>query len=81
MPYSFFTLLADASAAAPAGSPGGLNPTPIVYLLCFGAIFYFLAIRPQSQRQKEQDAMIKSVKTGDRVITSAGIHGMISNVT
>jgi len=77
MSYQFQTFLADA-AAAPAA--GGFNPTPIVYMVCIFAIFYFLAIRPQSQRQKQLDAMIKGVKTGDRVVTSSGIHGMISNV-
>jgi preprotein translocase subunit YajC len=72
-------MLADAAAAG-GSSPAGFNPTPIVYMLCIFAIFYFLAIRPQSLRQKEQDAMIKAVKTGDRVVTSSGIHGLVSNV-
>jgi preprotein translocase subunit YajC len=79
MSHPLFTILAQASAAA--GTPAaGFNPTPIVYMVCIFAIFYFLAIRPQSQRQKQLDAMIKGVKTGDRVITSSGIHGMVSNV-
>ena len=71
-------MLADASA--PATGQAGFNPTPIVYMVCIFAIFYFLAIRPQSQRQKQLDAMIKSVKTGDRIVTSSGIHGTVSNV-
>jgi len=77
MSQAFLHILADAAAAP---TQGGFNPTPIVYMLCIFAIFYFLAIRPQSQRQKQQDAMIKGVKTGDRVITSSGIHGLVSNV-
>ena len=32
------------------------------------------------RRQKEQRRLISSLKTGDRVVTSAGIHGMITNV-
>jgi len=52
----------------------------LVPMICIFAIFYFLAIRPQSQRQKQLDALIKSVKTGDKIITSSGIHGMVSNV-
>jgi preprotein translocase subunit YajC len=78
MIHPFFTMLAQGAAAAPAA--GGFNPTPIVYMVCIFAIFYFLAIRPQSQRQKQLDAMIKGVKTGDRIVTSSGIHGMVSNV-
>jgi preprotein translocase subunit YajC len=79
MSHQIFTIIADA-AAAPGAAAGGFNPTPIVYMLCIFAIFYFLAIRPQSQRQKQAEAMIKAIKTGDRVITSSGIHGMVSNV-
>jgi len=52
----------------------------IVPMICIFAIFYFLAIRPQSQRQKQQEALIKAVKTGDKIITASGIHGMVSNV-
>jgi preprotein translocase subunit YajC len=37
-------------------------------------------IRPQSKRQKEQQRLIAALKTGDRVVTAAGIHGMITNV-
>ncbi len=80
MTHSIFTVLAQAAAAGGAAGPAGFNPTPIVYMICIFAIFYFLAIRPQSQRQKQLDAMIKSVKTGDRIVTSSGIHGMVSNV-
>jgi preprotein translocase subunit YajC len=77
MLHPFLTILAD-TAAAPA--QGGFNPSGIIYLVCIGAIFYFLAIRPQSQRQKQLDAMIKSVKTGDRIVTNSGIHGLVANV-
>jgi len=79
MSHHFFTMLAQTAPAA-GQAPGGFNPTPIVYMVCIFAIFYFLAIRPQSQRQKQQDALIRAVKTGDRVVTSSGIHGMVSNV-
>jgi preprotein translocase subunit YajC len=77
MSHPFFNILADA-AGSPAARP--FDPTMIVYLLVFGVIFYFLTIRPQSLKQKEMDAMIKAIKTGDKVVTTAGIHGMVSNV-
>ena len=54
--------------AAPAGS----NP--------LGGMLYFLIIRPQGQRQKELKNLISSLKTGDKVITNSGIHGIIANV-
>jgi len=80
MSHLIYAILAQAPAAGATASTGGINPTPIIYLVCFGVIFYFLTIRPNSQRQKELDAMIKAVKTGDKVVTSSGIHGMVSNV-
>jgi len=79
MLHSIFTILAQSPAPGSTATPG-FNPTPIIYLVCLGVIFYFLTIRPNSQRQKEQDAMIKSIKTGDKVITASGIHGLVSNV-
>jgi preprotein translocase subunit YajC len=52
-------------------------------LIMFGAIIlimYFLMIRPQQKRQKEHQKMLESIKKGDRVVTSAGIVGTISEV-
>lgn len=73
-----FLLLSDAAAA---GSPGAPNPiaqfAPLIFI---GVIFYFLLIRPQQKQRKEQQKLIEALKTGDKVVTSAGIHGMISNV-
>jgi len=43
-------------------------------------ILYYVMIRPQTKRQKEQQRLIAALKTGDRVVTAAGIHGMITNV-
>lgn len=70
-----FTLLAQ--TAPPAGPSGAMSFIPF---LCIGIIFYFLIIRPQSKRQKELQSLIASLKTGDKVVTNGGIHGMIANV-
>lgn len=45
---------------------------PIIFI--FG-IFYFLLIRPQMKKQKEQQAMINAVKKGDRIILAGGVVG------
>jgi preprotein translocase subunit YajC len=37
-------------------------------------------IRPQKKRQEQQQKLVGNLKTGDRVVTNAGIHGLISNV-
>ena len=41
---------------------------------------YFVMIRPQKKRQQQQQQLVDELKTGDRVVTNAGIHGLISNV-
>jgi preprotein translocase subunit YajC len=74
-------LLAQAQTGSPGGttsSGGGFNL--FVPLIFFLIIFYFILIRPQSQRQKQQQQLINTLKTGDRVVTNSGIHGLIANV-
>ena len=75
-------LLAQAQTGSPGGgatsSGGGFNL--FVPLIFFLIIFYFILIRPQSQRQKQQQQLIHALKTGDRVVTNSGIHGLIANV-
>jgi preprotein translocase subunit YajC len=43
-------------------------------------MMYFVMIRPQKRRQTEQQRLVNSLKTGDKVVTNGGIHGLISNV-
>jgi preprotein translocase subunit YajC len=78
MLHPFLIILADTAAAPAAQGPFSLGP--LVPIGCLIAVFYFMAIRPQAQRQKQLDALIKSVKTGDKIVTSSGIHGLVSNV-
>ena len=54
--------------------------SPLIPFAAIAVIFYFLIIRPQQQRQKEQAKLIESVKTGDTVVMSGGIHGIVTNV-
>jgi len=60
------------------GGLGGLTQLlPIVLII---AVFYFLLIRPQQKRQRQLQETIASLKMGDRVITTGGIIGVITNV-
>jgi preprotein translocase subunit YajC len=43
-------------------------------------MFYFLLIRPQQRQRKEMAARIASLQSGDKVVTSSGIHGIVHNV-
>lgn len=72
---ALLSFLADAPAAAPGGPLNTLIPFAAV-----AVIMYVLMIRPQQKKQKELQALIASVKTGDKVVTSGGIHGIVSNV-
>ena len=76
MTTAFFLTLAD--AAAPAG--GSPMNTFAIPMLAMGVIFYFLIIRPQNKRQSDLKGLLSSLKTGDKVVTNGGIHGIISNV-
>jgi preprotein translocase subunit YajC len=72
-------LLALAQTAAPAA--GGANPlASFIPIILIFIIMYFLLFRPQMRRQKEQRNLVAALKTGDRVVTASGIHGMITNV-
>lgn len=50
-------------------------------LLIMLGIFYFLLIRPQQKRQKETDDMLKVLRKGDKVRTTGGIRGEISELS
>jgi preprotein translocase subunit YajC len=54
---------------------GGIGP--IVMMVAIFAIFYFLLIMPQQRRQKKWAEMLKQIKSGDRVVTSGGLTGVI----
>jgi preprotein translocase subunit YajC len=74
------TILAQAQTAAPQAGPAGGIGSFFVPLIFIFIIMYFVMIRPQKKRQQQQQNLIASLKTGDRVVTNAGIHGLISNV-
>ncbi len=82
--FELLFLLADAApSGAPAPAPGQAAPSLIDMLMPFVfmfVIFYFLLIRPQQKRQKEHERLVNSVKTGDKVVTSSGLHGIVANV-
>ncbi len=56
------------------------SATSFLPLVLIFAVFYFLLIRPQQQKQKETRNMISAVKRGDRVVTGGGILGVVQRV-
>ncbi len=51
--------------------------TPVIFMF---VLLYFVMIRPQKKKQQEHEKLIGSVKTGDKVVTNAGLHGIVANV-
>jgi preprotein translocase subunit YajC len=67
-----------AQQPAPAGAGSMMGPVVMIGFLI--AIFYFMLIRPQQKRMKEQHAMLSKLANGDEVVTSGGILGRITDV-
>ena len=57
------------------GSPGGISV--FIPLLLMFAVFYFLLIRPQQKKTRQHQDLLKSLKVGDRVVTTGGLYGTI----
>lgn len=74
--------LLNTLAAAQAKPDGlqGLFGNPYIFPALMIVMFYFLLIRPQQRQRKEQAARISALKTGDKVITTAGLHGIVHSV-
>ena len=72
-----------AYAMGTGGSGGGQGGSfgAFVPLILMFAIFYFLLIRPQQKKAKLHREMISAVKKGDRVVSSGGLHGVITGLT
>lgn len=69
---------AYAQAAGGGAESGFLSFLPII--LMFG-LLYFLMIRPQMKRAKEQKAMIESLQKGDEVVAAGGVLGRITKLS
>ena len=73
-------LISDAWAQAAPG-PGGLSQ-PIVWLLWAVIIggSYFMLIRPQQKQNRERQAMVSKLASGDEVVTIGGLLGRVTDV-
>ena len=69
---------AQGTAAGGGGGAGSLIQFGFIPLILI--IFYFLLIRPQQQQQKKMAEMRSGLKKGDKVVTSSGIWGTITNL-
>lgn len=66
------------------GGAGAAGPPALVQMLPFVllfAVFYFLVIRPQQQRQKQHRDMLANLKKNDEVITAGGLYGRVMTLS
>jgi preprotein translocase subunit YajC len=73
-----FALITPAYAQDMSGLLG--SATQFAPLVLIFAVFYFLLIRPQQQKQKEMRLMLSALKRGDKVVTGGGILGTVQKV-
>jgi preprotein translocase subunit YajC len=69
------------------GPPSGTEQDPRAQMLnmiitfgIVGVMVYFLLFRPQQKQRKEQELLLKNVKTGDKILMNSGIFGIVTNV-
>ncbi len=74
------TSLASLSILAAQQPQGGFLGSPMMMLVIMIVLFYFLLIRPQQKQRREQMERINSLSNGDKVVTTAGIHGIVHNI-
>jgi preprotein translocase subunit YajC len=72
--------IAYAMGQGGAGGQGAGGFSAFIPLILMFVIFYFLLIRPQQKRTKQHREMVGSLKPGDRVVTSGGLHGRVTAV-
>lgn len=74
------SVILGAAATQTTTNPKGEMMKMILTFAIFGAIFYFVLIRPQQKRAKQQAEMLKAIKRGDKIVTTGGIIGIVSSV-
>jgi preprotein translocase subunit YajC len=72
-------LISDAWAqAAPGGSSSQFMP--LMMMVLFVGVFYFLLIRPQQKKAREHQALVSKLAAGDEVVTNGGVLGRVTDV-
>lgn len=64
------------------GEGGGSSMLSALFpLILMFVIFYFLLIRPQQKKARDQRSWLSRLNKGDKVVTSGGLHGQITGIT
>src|SRR5262245_16936510 len=78
----FFSISALLAQAAPGGQGSQAPPfwVNLPFLVLIMVVFYFILIRPQQKKAKDHAELLKTLKPGDKVVTSGGILGVVISV-
>ncbi len=74
------SLLAQILTAPAKPGAGGAGMQSLIFLLLIIVVFYFFMIRPQMKKQKEATNFRNALKKGDKVVTTGGIYGKVTDV-
>lgn len=79
---SFFVsdAFAQASEVASSAAAPDFSLSSFVPLVLIFAVFYFFIIRPQNKKMRDHQQMVNNLKSGNKVITTAGIIGVVRSV-
>ena len=78
---SILSILAAGTTTIPTTAAAMPEENPLLSLLPFAfifVVFYFLIIRPQQKKMKQHQALITTIKKGDKVVLSSGIIGLVT---
>ena len=73
--------IAYAMGTGGAGGQGGSGWQAFIPIILMFAIFYFLLIRPQQKKAKDHRTLLATIKKGDKVVSSGGLHGVVTGIT
>jgi len=74
--WNHWLLLAEAQEPAATANPLGMAPLFLGLMI----LFYFIFLRPDIKREKTLKSMREGLKKNDRVVTTGGIFGVVTNV-
>ena len=74
-------LIEEAFAQSAPALPGGMDIMSLLPLILMFVLLYFLLLRPQMRRAKDQKQMLAALQKGDEVVTSGGTLGRITKVS
>jgi preprotein translocase subunit YajC len=71
----------DSGGAPAGGNPPSILPSLLPMIVVIGAFWYFILYMPMKRERARQAALLAAIKKNDRVLTTSGIYGVVTNVS